>query len=98
MNNSLIGTAHIDDIAPDVVYGTVRQSGTNPLTVTVDLSLTLGKTQLVIPKHLMSQELTFTVDDATYTVTTNGALVDGARVVLLREGGGQRYIVLGVTE
>ncbi len=98
MNNSLIGTAHIDDIAPDIVYGTVRQSGTYPLTVTVDLSLTLVKSQLIIPKHLLPQEISFTADDATYTVTTNTPLVDGARVILLRESGGQRYVVLGVAE
>lgn len=96
MNNDLIGTAYKSDVGAEVVYGTVRISGNKSMSIAVDSTLLLHPSQLIIPKHLEATENNFTIDGVAYSFLTESPFCDGAKVILLREGGGQRYAVIGV--
>lgn len=96
MNNNFIGTAYLGDVTSELVYGTLRLSENNDMSVVIDSTLSLDSSHLIIPTHLRESEVNFTVDDVSYSATIPTPLTDGVKVILLREGGGQRYVIIGV--
>lgn len=91
-----------------VVFGTVR--AVSPLVVITEQKLVLGQAQLVLARNVTDHWITMTVDHLTEVETCSEAhshgykgtkkylllngLSAGEKVVLLREQGGQRYIIL----
>ncbi len=94
-----------------VCFGKV--TSTTPLKIQVDQKITLGKAQLVLTRNVTDYEVEFTADSisvyhnkketpqATWAdkqkVKIHNALKVGEEVVLLRQQGGQKYIVLDRT-
>ena len=82
----------------------------SPLKIQVDQKITLGKAQLVLTKNVTDYETKFTVDPIKVYHTTkttptdtwadeqkikvHNALKVGEQVLLLRQQGGQKYIVV----
>ena len=89
-----------------VCFGKVTSS--SPLQILVDQKMTLGSAQLVVPEHLTDYEIEMTVKDWNTETSSNhthpikgkkkvvmhGALKSGDKVLLVREQGGQKYIVI----
>lgn len=88
-----------------VVFGTVLLE--SPLTVNVEEKLTLSTAQLVLTRNVTDYTTDMTVDHMTEVASAHAhgylgrkeflvhhTLLKGDRVVMLREQGGQRYIIL----
>ena len=89
-----------------ICYGQV--TSVSPLKILADQKMTLGSAQLVVPEHLTDYEIEVTVKDwntetaSSHThpikgkkkVVMHGALKSGDKVLLVREQGGQKYIVI----
>ena len=88
-----------------VCYGKV--TNTSPLKVLVDQKMTLGAAQLVLTKNVTDYEVDVTVAwetgvseththalNGTKKMTIHNSLVKGDEVVLLRQQGGQKYIII----
>lgn len=78
-----------------------------PLQVLVDQKMTLGAAQLVLTKNVTDYEVNVTVEWGTETseahkhdlkgkkkLTIYNSLIKGDEVVLLRQQGGQKYIII----
>lgn len=81
-----------------------------PLKIQVDQKITLGKAQLILTRNVTDFETKFTVDAISVyhtskttpqvtwtdeqTMKVHNALKNGEEVVLLRQQGGQKYIVI----
>ena len=75
-----------------VCFGKVTSA--SPLKIQVDQKITLSKAQLILTRTVTDHEVIGSTDAETYTRTINNALKAGDEVVLLRQQGGQKYIVL----
>ena len=85
-----------------VCFGKVTSA--SPLQVLVDQKMTLGSAQLVLTRNVTDYEVPVTVewetDGQEYTLngekkmTIHNSLVSGDEVVLLRQQGGQKYIII----
>ena len=88
-----------------VCFGKV--TGTSPLQILVDQKMTLGSAQLVLTRNVTDYEVSVTIDWKTEKtqehehalsgekkMTIHNSLVKGDDVVLLRQQGGQKYIVI----
>lgn len=75
-----------------VCFGKV--TNTSPLQVLVDQKMTLGSAQIVLTKNVTDYDVGITVDDIDKTMTIHNSLRNGDEVVLLRQQGGQKYIVI----
>ncbi|MDO4754445.1 MAG: DUF2577 domain-containing protein [Bacillota bacterium] len=82
----------------------------SPIRISVDQKLHLGKKQLVIPEHLTDHTVAVTLNWKTEeeqdhshritspkSLTVMGGLKVGERVILIRQRGGQQYLVVGRT-
>lgn len=89
----------------NVVIGTVTSG--NPLTITTEQQMPLGKSQLILSRNVTSYSVPVTVDWATgsadghthavsgtKTLTINNGLAVGDKVWMIREQGGQRFLVV----
>ena len=89
----------------NVCFGKVMS--TAPLQVLVDQKMTLGEAQLVLTRNVTDYEVEVTVEWETEVLETHGheikgkkkmlvhnSLVEGDELVLLRQQGGQKYIVI----
>lgn len=77
-----------------IMYGTVTKS--NPLQINVEQRLVLDKPFLIVTDHLSRKETRIRIpntDDHVDVVFDNRLKVND-KVILLREQGGQKYIVL----
>ncbi len=77
----------------EVCFG--RVAGTSPLEIIVEQKMRLGEAQLVLPRHVTDHEVMLgSRDDSERKLVTihNGLAVDD-QVILLRQQGGQKYIV-----
>ena len=77
-----------------------KVAGVNPLRIRLDQKITLGKAQLVLTRNVTDYETEITVDgwENKRRTTIHNALNAGEEVVLLRQQGGQKYIVLDRVE
>ncbi len=79
-----------------IYYGSVI--GTEPLRILVDQRLTLGAAQVVLTRNVTDYEVQVTKDDedgiTTDTVIVHNALKIGENVILCRQQGGQKFVVL----
>ena len=68
----------------------------NPLKIRIDQKITLGKAQLVLTRNVTDYETEITVYgwENKQRTTIHNALKAGEEVVLLRQQGGQKYVVL----
>ena len=89
----------------NAVIGTVTAS--NPLTITTEQQMPLGKSQLILSRNVTSHAVSVTIDwvtgsgdghthpvQGTKTMTINNGLAVGDKVWMIREQGGQRFIVV----
>lgn len=86
----------------DFLYGTVKSS--SPLVITVDQKLELTSSFLLLTSNVRDYELKITVDMTTdddehsvtgeQTITVHNGLKSGDKVILLKQKGGQKFIVL----
>lgn len=67
-----------------------------PLQILVDQKLTLGKSQLILSRNVTDYETEITIEPETEKkrITIHNSLVVGDELLLLREQGGQKYIVI----
>lgn len=72
-----------------VCYGKVTSA--SPLRILVDQKMTLGSAQLVLTRNVTDHEVDF---GDMGKMTVHNSLRDGDAVVLLRQQGGQKYIVI----
>lgn len=88
-----------------IYFGTV--TGSNPLKIQIDQKLILGANQLVLTQNVCDYEVPIKIDWETdeaeghthkltgdRTVVIENGLKNGDQVILLRQQGGQKYIVL----
>ena len=66
----------------------------SPLKVQITPQFILPQSVLVVPKHLTKEEISITFGDETKKITIHKALSKGDKVVLLRQKGGQSYLIL----
>ncbi len=89
----------------NICFGKVTSA--SPLQVLVDQKMTLGSAQLVITRSVTDYEVSVTVDWETEQaemhthdltgkkkMKVHNSLVKGDEVVLLRQQGGQKYIII----
>ena len=79
------------------VYGTVISS--NPVSIQIDgdNKLTIGKEFVVVPKQFTDHEVEIS-DGSRKKIAIFNALKKEERVVLIRQQGGQKYLVIGRME
>ena len=75
-----------------VCFGKVTESA--PLKILVEQKLLLGGAQLVLTRNVTDYEVDLSVSHTKKKYTVHNALQQGDLVVLLRQQGGQKYIVL----
>lgn len=66
----------------------------DPLKVQITPQFILPESVLVVPKHLTDEEITLTFDDETKKIKIHKALSKNDKVALLRQKGGQSYLIL----
>ena len=78
----------------NICYGQV--TSTSPLKILVDQKMTLTKMQLLVPEYLTDFEIDLKLKSGgtKQTYIAYGALKTGDNVILVREQGGQKYIVI----
>ena len=77
----------------DVIYGTYQNNGD----VYVDIKWTIRSSTIKVPDHLKEKTTTCTGCTGNYTCTykINEGLAAGDSVILLRQQGGQKYVIIG---
>lgn len=91
----------------NVMTGTV--TALSPITVMVEQRFSIGKAQLIVPEHLTDYEVSLSLKGQTdgagepehqhgygekQTAVIHNGLKQGDHVVLLRQQGGQKYLIL----
>lgn len=85
----------------DILFGTVTSA--SPLQITTEQQLPLGVAQLILTRNVTNYTTTATVswnttkgDTVTGTkkITINNGLAAGEKVVLVRQDGGQKFLVM----
>lgn len=76
----------------DLRYGKVLS--TSPLKIQVTNQFVLTDAMLIVPKHLTNYSVDIEVDGVTRRHKIKNALRSGDKVALLRQSGGQFYLVL----
>lgn len=79
-----------------IAYG--RVVSTTPLQVKVSEKLILTSEVLIVPEHLTDHEITLkTAPDIELKYTVMNALKAGDQVVMIRNRGGQQYLIIDRT-
>ena len=79
-----------------IAYG--RVVSTTPLQVKVSEKLILTSEVLIVPEHLTDHEITLeSAPGMTTTYTVKNALKIGDQVVMIRNRGGQNYLIIDRT-
>lgn len=86
----------------DFIYGTVKSA--SPLIVTIDQKIDLTSGFLLLTSNVRDYEVKITVDMNTdddehsvtgeQTITVHNGLKNGDKVILIKQKGGQKFIVL----
>ena len=66
----------------------------SPLKIQISQNITLSKLQLIVPQRFTDHEIEVTIDSSKKTIKVHNALAKGDSVILLRQDGGQKYVVL----
>ncbi len=66
----------------------------NPLSVQIDQKITLSSMQLLVPESLKGYTTTMTIDGVNKSVVVPGRLTAGSTVSLVRQQGGQKYLII----
>lgn len=74
------------------MFGTV--TNVNPLKVNVEQRMVLDKHSLILSENVTDHDVSMMVDDERKTYRIYNALKTGEKVVLLRQQGGQKFIIL----
>lgn len=72
-----------------VYFGEVISA--SPLKINVEQKMELGKAQLILSRNVT--DFKTSISDGNINVTVHNALVAGEQVILLRQQGGQKFIV-----
>lgn len=80
----------------NVIKGTVIS--TNPYKVYIDQRLTLPEGALIIPNHFKVPYETQTEEEYPKKVIIDNTLKNGDKVAMIRNNGGQRYLIVGVID
>lgn len=91
----------------DIMSGTVATA--NPLKISVEQRFEIGKEQLIVPERFTDHKVVISLEDETevagepehkhkyggkkLTVTVHGALKKGDAVALVRQQGGQKFLI-----
>lgn len=75
-----------------MMYGTVIS--TSPLKINVEQKMVLDASFLTLTRNVTNYSTSVVIDGQTRTVTIPNALKNGDTVVLLREQGGQKFVVM----
>lgn len=75
-----------------LMTGTV--AGVSPLAISVEQKLTLGPAQLILSSLVQDHAVDVTVAGERHSATVHLGLLPGERVLLLRQQGGQKFLVL----
>lgn len=81
-----------NDKPTDLRYGKVVS--VSPLKVQVTNQFTIPSSMLVVPKHLTTYEVSVTIDGDKKKMTIHNALQVNDKVALIRQKGGQSYLIL----
>ena len=65
-----------------------------PLKVLVEQKMTLGKAQLVLNRNVTDFKTKLKIDGETKEITIYNALRTGDEVILIKQKGGQKYLIL----
>ena len=85
----------------NIIFGTV--TNVSPLQITTEQQLQLGAAQLILARNVTNFSTAVTVSwttsggdkiSGTRTITLNNGLAVGEKVVLVRQDGGQKFLVL----
>lgn len=68
--------------------------GTKPLKISVEQKMTLGSAQLVLTRNVTNFNTNITINGEYEQITVHNALKVGDEVTLLKQKGGQKYLVL----
>lgn len=94
MENKRTNTFNTDEISADIICGTV--SSALPLSVRIDSTLTVTEPRIIVPRHVRGGDETVLIDGMEGTVSFRDKLTEGARVVMFRAVGGEKYLIVGV--
>ena len=75
----------------DFCFGKV--TNVSPLKISIEQKMTLGVAQLVLTRNVTDFKTTISVDSETKEITIHNALQVGDEVVLIKQKGGQKYLV-----
>lgn len=81
-----------NDKPTDLRYGKVVS--VSPLKVQVTNQFTIPSSMLVVPKHLTTYEVSVTINGDKKKMTIHNALQVNDKVALIRQKGGQSYLIL----
>ena len=76
----------------DFCFGKV--TSTSPLKITIEQKITLGSAQLVLTRNVTDFKTTAIIESETREITIQNSLKVGEQVVLMKQKGGQKYLVL----
>jgi hypothetical protein len=73
-----------------------RVISNNPLQIRIDQKMLLGEKQLIVAGQLQQHDITITdqLTGETKQITIHGGLSAGSNVILIRQQGGQKYVVV----
>lgn len=75
-----------------MMYGTVIS--TSPLKINVEQKMVLESSFLILTRNVTNYSASVNIDGQNRTVTIPNALKRGDNVILLREQGGQKFVVM----
>lgn len=76
----------------DFCFGKV--TSVSPLKISIEQKMTLSSAQLVLTRNVTDFDVEFTINDETKEMTICNSLKIGEKVVLIKQKGGQKYLVL----
>lgn len=76
----------------DYCFGKV--TSTSPLKISIEQKMTLGSAQLILTRNVTDFRTWMTSNAEKRQITIHNALQVGEEVVLLKQKGGQRYLVI----
>ena len=85
--------AAVDASQPcDFFFGKVIN--VKPLKVLVEQKMTLGAAQLILTRNVTNFKTKVMIDNETKEITIYNALKTGDEVILIKQKGGQKYLIL----
>lgn len=88
LSNNTLGASQ----PTSILFGTVESA--TPLKVRIEQKLILEESFLILTRNVKDYNVEMTVDGIRRTYTIHNALQAGERVILIRQQGGQKYVVL----